>query len=253
MSSAADLGRSAAASTFDGSAPAASTSHEPAPVQATGLHRSYAGVAGPQLHVLRGVDFTLGRGEAVAITGASGAGKSTLLHLLGALDRPTSGSVRIGGVETSSLNDEAAGELRNRRIGFVFQFHHLLREFTALENVMMPALIRGVSDAGARESAAELLRQVGLEDRLGHKPAQLSGGEQQRVAVARALVNRPLVTLADEPTGNLDPRTSEGVHDILFGLKERHGVALVVVTHNPELASRAERVLQLREGVLQDV
>lgn len=217
------------------------------------LCRSYAGVAGPELHVLRGLDFALGPGEAVAITGASGAGKSTLLHLLGALDQPTAGRVRIGGTDTRSLDDEAAGRLRNRRVGFVFQFHHLLREFTALENVMMPALIRGASTAGARQSASVLLRQVGLRDRMDHKPAQLSGGEQQRVAVARALVNRPLVVLADEPTGNLDPRTSEGVHDILFGLKERHGVALVVVTHNRELACRAERVLQLREGVLQDV
>ena len=233
--------------------PTKRTGTEPAPVTAVRLCRSYAGVAGPELHVLRGLDFALGPGEAVAITGASGAGKSTLLHLLGALDQPTAGRVRIGGTDTRSLDDEAAGRLRNRRVGFVFQFHHLLREFTALENVMMPALIRGVSTAGARQSASVLLRQVGLGDRLDHKPAQLSGGEQQRVAVARALVNRPLVVLADEPTGNLDPRTSEGVHDILFGLKERHGVALVVVTHNRELACRAERVLQLREGVLQDV
>ncbi len=235
------------------SATAAESGAASPPVMAAGLHRSYAGVAGPRLDVLRGVDIAVEEGEAVAITGASGAGKSTLLHLLGALDRPTSGSVRIGGTDTRSLDDEAAGELRNRRVGFVFQFHHLLREFTALENVMMPALIRGASDATARKSAAELLRQVGMERRSGHKPAQLSGGEQQRVAVARALVNRPLVVLADEPTGNLDARTSEGVHDMLFGLKERHGVALVVVTHNRELAFKAERVLQLREGVLEDV
>ncbi len=223
------------------------------PVEAEGLHRSYAGVAGPPLHVLRGVDFVVEQGEAVAITGASGAGKSTLLHLLGALDRPSGGSVRIGGTDTQSLDDRAAAELRNRRIGFVFQFHHLLREFTALENVMMPALIRGEIESTARQRSSELLLQVGLGDRSSHKPAQLSGGEQQRVAVARALVNQPLALLADEPTGNLDPRTSEGLHEMLFGLKARRGVALVVVTHNRELASRAERVLRLREGVLEDV
>ena len=235
-----------------GSPPSSSAVAQP-PVEAEGLRRAYAGVAGPPLDVLRGVSLAVDRGEAVAITGASGAGKSTLLHLLGALDRPTGGSVRIGGTDTRSLDDGAAAELRNRRIGFVFQFHHLLREFTALENVMMPALVGGESEQAARAKSSELLAQVGLADRSRHKPAQLSGGEQQRVAVARALVNQPLVVLADEPTGNLDPRTSEGVHDILFGLKARREVALVVVTHNRDLASRAERVLQLREGVLEDV
>lgn len=225
----------------------------PPPVRAAGLHRSYAGVAGPDIHVLRGVDLSVARAEAVAIVGASGSGKSTLLHLLGALDRPSAGSVEIGGTDTGKLRDEEAAALRNQKIGFVFQFHHLLREFTAAENVMMPALIAGRDEHGARRSATALLRQVGLEGRLDHKPAQLSGGEQQRVAVARALVNRPLVVLADEPTGNLDPRTSEGVQDALFALRSRHGVALVVVTHNRELASRAARVLRLGEGVLQDV
>ena len=222
-------------------------------VEARDLHRTYPGVSGRDLHILRGLDLTLNRGEAVAIVGASGSGKSTLLHLLGVLDRPTAGSVRVGGVETASLGDEEAAAMRNRRIGFVFQFHHLLQDFTALENVMMPALVQGDSPANAKATASTLLGQVGLGDRLSHKPGELSGGEQQRVAVARALVNRPLVVLADEPTGNLDIRTSMQVQEVLFELKERYGVALVVVTHNRELASRAERVLRLNEGVLEDV
>ena len=225
----------------------------PPVLEARGLRRSYSGVSGTDLHILRGLDLTLDQGEAVAIVGASGSGKSTLLHLLGALDRPTSGTVRLNGTDLGSLSDEQAADVRNRRIGFVFQFHHLLLDLTALENVMVPALIQGSSTSTAKERATELLRQVGLGDRLGHKPSELSGGEQQRVAVARALVNQPLVILADEPTGNLDIHTSEQVHEILFQLKGRHGVALVVVTHNRELASRAERVLRLNEGVLDDV
>ncbi len=225
---------------------------KPAPVMARDLHRSYPGVSGRALPILRGVNLSVAPGEAVAIVGASGAGKSTLLHLLGALDRPTRGSVRVAGMDVGSASEEEAARLRNSRIGLVFQFHHLLREFTALENVMMPALIRGEDKTVARDSAADLLMQVGLQERSGHKPFELSGGEQQRVAVARALVNRPIVVLADEPTGNLDPRTSEDVHDILFDLKKRHGVALVVVTHNRELAFRTERALKLSEGVLKD-
>ncbi len=223
------------------------------PLEARGLHRTYRGVAGPELHILRGVDFTLDRGEAVAIVGASGSGKSTLLHLLGALDRPSAGTVRIGGTDIASLGDEGAAQLRNRRIGFVFQFHHLLRDFTALENVMVPALIRGDGLQSARSRATALLGQVGLGTRLGHKPRELSGGEQQRVAVARALVNEPHILLADEPTGDLDTATSREVRDLLFEMKERHGVALAVVTHNRELAAKAERVLRLREGVLDNV
>ena len=222
-------------------------------VEARGLRRTYPGVSGTELHILRGLDLALDPGEAVAIVGASGSGKSTLLHLLGVLDRPTAGSVRIGGVDTAALDDESAAALRNRRIGFVFQFHHLLQDFTALENVMMPALVQGQSPAGAKTAAATLLDQVGLGDRVGHKPSELSGGEQQRVAVARALVNRPLVVLADEPTGNLDVHTSTHVQEVLFDLRDRYGVALVVVTHNRELASRAERILRLNEGVLEDV
>ena len=222
-------------------------------VEARGLRRTYPGVSGTELHILRGLDLALDPGEAVAIVGASGSGKSTLLHLLGVLDGPTAGSVRIGGVDTAALDDESAAALRNRWIGFVFQFHHLLQDFTALENVMMPALVQGQSPAGAKTAAATLLDQVGLGDRVGHKPSELSGGEQQRVAVARALVNRPLVVLADEPTGNLDVHTSTHVQEVLFDLRDRYGVALVVVTHNRELASRAERILRLNEGVLEDV
>lgn len=222
-------------------------------LEARGLRRSYTGVSGPELRILRGLDLVLDRGEAVAIVGASGSGKSTLLHLLGALDQPTAGSVFLDGVDVGSLGDEEAAAIRNMRLGFVFQFHHLLLDFTALENVMVPALIQGKSSARAKELASELLHQVGLGDRFGHKPGELSGGEQQRVAVARALVNHPLVILADEPTGNLDTDTSEQVQEVLFALKDRYGVALVVVTHNRQLASRADRVLRLDQGVLEDV
>ena len=225
---------------------------ESLPLEAIGLRRSYEGVAGTPLEVLKGVDLAVGAGEAVAIIGASGSGKSTLLHLLGALDRPTAGVVRIGGEDVSRMDDDALAALRNQRIGFVFQFHHLLREFTALENVMMPALIAGTPMKEAKRRAGALLESVGLQDRLTHQPPELSGGEQQRVAVARALVNEPLVVLADEPTGNLDERTSEDVHELMFGLRGRHQLALVVVTHNRELASRADRVLKVAEGVLED-
>ncbi len=224
-----------------------------AAVEARGLERSYRVVAGQDLHILRGLDLRVEQGEAVAIVGESGSGKSTLLHLLGALDQPTGGSVRIGGTDIAELDEEGAAALRNNRIGFVFQFHHLLPDFNAVENAMMPALIRGDDPASARTKAAGLLRQVGLGDRFDHKPHELSGGEQQRVAVARALVNRPLVVLADEPTGNLDAARSEEVQDVLFELRDRHRVALMVVTHNHEVASRAERVLRLTGGVLEDV
>ena len=228
------------------------------PIEASNLHRSYVGVTeggakSPELSILRGVNIAAAPGEAVAIVGASGSGKSTLLHILGALDRPTRGSVCIGGIDIARLDSDALAALRNRHIGFVFQFHHLLQDFTALENVMMPALIRGDNSLAARKRAVTLLKQVNLGERLGHKPFRLSGGEQQRVAVARALVNQPLLVLADEPTGNLDVRTSDEVHDLLFDLKERHEVAMVVVTHNRQLAAKADRVLELHEGVLEDV
>jgi lipoprotein-releasing system ATP-binding protein len=189
----------------------------------------------------------------VAIIGASGAGKSTLLHLLGALDSPTGGDVLVGGRPVAGLTDEELADVRNHHVGFVFQFHHLLREFTALENVMMPALIAGMSSREASERASSLLLSVGVDHRESHKPNQLSGGEQQRVAVARALVNEPLVLLLDEPSGNLDTETSERLHDLLFRLRERQALSMVIVTHNRELAARADRILELTGGRLQPV
>ena len=221
------------------------------PLEARDLDRGYVGGDGSRIDVLKGVTLALARGEAVAITGASGAGKSTLLHLLGALDRPTGGEVLVGGREVSLLAEDELAEVRNRHIGFVFQFHHLLREFTALENVMMPALLSGVAYAEAERRARALLAEVSLAARETHKPRQLSGGEQQRVAVARALVNEPLVLLADEPSGNLDTQTSERLHDLLFGLRAERELSLVVVTHNPDLARRADRILRLQDGRLQ--
>jgi len=224
---------------------------ETPPVAAEGLRRSYRYGDGSELRVLEGVDLEVGSGETVAVIGTSGAGKSTLLHLLGGLDQPDAGEVRVGGVPLSGLNPDALALIRNRHIGFVFQFHHLLREFTALENAMMPCLIAGASEAQAEAQAREILLAVGLGDRLGHRPWQLSGGEQQRVAVARALANRPLVLLADEPSGNLDAHTSEQLHDLLFRLRTERRLAMVVVTHNRELAERADRILLLREGLLE--
>ncbi len=223
-----------------------------APLEAVGVSKKFVGGDGSELAILDGVDFRLGNGEAVAITGASGAGKSTLLHLLGALDTPSEGEVRVGGRPVAGLDDEALADVRNQSIGFVFQFHHLLREFTALENVMMPALIAGTSFKDARASAESLLADVGLSDRVTHKPRQLSGGEQQRVAVARALVNEPLVLLADEPSGNLDTETSDRLHGLLFELRDRHSLSIVVVTHNPDLARRADRAMVLRAGRLEE-
>ncbi|MCA1790229.1 MAG: ABC transporter ATP-binding protein [Thioalkalivibrio sp.] len=220
------------------------------PLEAAAVHKSFVGGDGSRLDILDGIDLRVERGEAIAIVGASGAGKSTLLHILGALDRPTSGSVRLGGHDVSKLSDEALAEMRNRHVGFVFQFHHLLREFTALENVMMPALVGSADHATARQRARELLAEVGLDHRETHRPRQLSGGEQQRVAVARALANRPLVLLADEPSGNLDKRTSGRLHDLLFELRERRDLSLVVVTHNGDLASRADRIMELDAGRL---
>jgi lipoprotein-releasing system ATP-binding protein len=224
---------------------------EAKPLEARDLAKSYVGGDGRELSILSGVDFELGRGEAVAIIGASGAGKSTLLHLLGALDRPTKGEVIVGGRSIAGQNDEALAEMRNRQIGFVFQFHHLLREFTAVENVMMPALIAGTAFSEARSRASSLLGDVGLAERVSHKPRQLSGGEQQRVAVARALVNQPVVLLADEPSGNLDTETSQQLHDLLFELRARRELSIVVVTHNRDLAARADRTLVLTGGGLQ--
>jgi len=219
-------------------------------LEARGLGKRYVGGDGGIITVLDDVHLTVDRGEMVAIIGASGAGKSTLLHLLGALDRPTTGDVIVAGHALSGLDDDSVSALRNRTVGFVFQFHHLLREFTALENVMMPLRIAGTADAPARRRAEELLDRMGLAGRAHHRPAQLSGGEQQRTAVARALAADPSVLLADEPSGNLDHGNSERLHDLFAQLTREMEIAMVVVTHNRSLAARADRVLQLEEGKL---
>ncbi len=219
-------------------------------LEAEGIRKVYQGGDGSPIEVLGGVELAVSRGEFVAIVGASGTGKSTLLHLLGALDRPTAGSVRLDGQSYAELSEEALAQVRNRKIGFVFQFHHLLREFTALENVMMPLLIAGGDPAAARSRAEELLAAVGLAGRMAHRPAALSGGEQQRTAVARALAADPLVVLADEPSGNLDQGHSELLHQLFARLSREFETALVVVTHNRSLAGRADRVLSLEGGRL---
>ena len=219
-------------------------------LEAQGLRKVYRGGDGNPIEVLAGVDLTVSRGEFVAIVGASGSGKSTLLHLLGALDAPSGGTVRLGGQAYSEETPEGLAAIRNRKLGFVFQFHHLLREFTALENVMMPLLIAGEEDPAARSRAEELLATVGLAGRMSHRPSQLSGGEQQRAAVARALAVDPLVVLADEPSGNLDQANSERLHQLFAHLCREFETALIVVTHNRSLAGRADRVLSLEGGRL---
>jgi lipoprotein-releasing system ATP-binding protein len=219
-------------------------------LEAQGLRKVYRGGDGNPIEVLSGIDLTVDRGEFVAIVGASGSGKSTLLHLLGALDGPSGGAVRLAGQPYDDTSDEGLAAVRNRKLGFVFQFHHLLREFTALENVMMPLLIAGEADGRARSRAEELLAAVGLAGRMSHRPSQLSGGEQQRAAVARALVADPLVVLADEPSGNLDTANSERLHQLFAHLSREFETALIVVTHNRSLASRADRVLSLEGGRL---
>ncbi|NIM48191.1 MAG: ATP-binding cassette domain-containing protein [Gemmatimonadales bacterium] len=222
-------------------------------VEARGVRKVYRGGDLALVEVLNHVDLAVLRGEVVAIVGASGAGKSTLLHLLGALDEPTGGDILLDGNAYATLSQEQRDELRNRHIGFVFQFHHLLPEFTALENVMMPLLIAGWSEDRARSRAEELLAAVDLAGRMAHRPAQLSGGEQQRCAVARALVHDPRVLLADEPSGNLDRVNSERLNALLFGLARELETSLIVVTHNPALAQRADRTLLLENGRLQPV
>jgi lipoprotein-releasing system ATP-binding protein len=221
-------------------------------IEAHDLAKSYRGGDGGLIHVLDGVDLSVRRGEMVAIVGASGAGKSTLLHVLGALDRPTRGSVLLEGEPLHGRADEDLAAIRNRKIGFVFQFHHLLREFSALENVMMPLRIAGIELRKARSRAEELLARVGLSGRMTHRPGELSGGEQQRTAVARALAIDPAILLADEPSGNLDHANSERLHDLFSQLASDLEIAMVVVTHNRSLAGRADRALLLEDGRLRD-
>jgi len=216
----------------------------------SGLVKHYSD-AGHVVRVLDGVDLQVGAGEKIAIVGESGVGKSTLLHLLGALDRPTAGTIRYGDADVATLGGRALAQLRNHEMGFVFQFHHLMADMTALENVMMPVLIAGEGWDRARAEARAILERVGLAERLTHKPGELSGGEQQRVSVARAAVLSPSVILADEPTGNLDPATAEEVQRLLIDLNRERGASLVVVTHNPSLAQAMDRVLRLHAGKLE--
>lgn len=208
--------------------------------------------AGNDLQVLRGAAVSIAPGETVALVGPSGAGKSTLLHIAGLLERPDGGEVTVDGEPCSGLSDDRRTALRRTAIGFIYQFHHLLPEFTALENVVVPQMIAGTSKSAARKRGSELLGMVGLSDREGHRPAKLSGGEQQRVAIARALANAPKVLIADEPTGNLDQETAERVFDLLMRLTRETGVAALVATHNPDLAARMDRTLTLKNGLLED-
>ena len=215
-------------------------------LKATGIHKSHG-----DLQVLRGVDVSLAAGEVVSIVGPSGAGKTTLLNVLSTLDRPDSGSVIVDDIELAGLKDKALARFRNARIGFVFQFHQLLPEFNALENAMLPALVGGKSEAEAQSAAMARLEELGLAARAKHLPSQLSGGEQQRVAVARALVNNPPLLFADEPSGNLDSANADALHDLFFDLRDRHGLTIALVTHNEELAERADRQIRLRDGAIE--
>lgn len=212
-------------------------------IQAKGIEKSFG-----TLKVLKGIDFSVSKAEVVSIMGASGAGKSTLLQILGTLSTPEVGSLTIDGTDVLRLRGDALAEFRNRRLGFVFQFHHLLPEFTALENVMIPAFIAGTSRKEAMAAATQLLTELGLGERLGHKPSELSGGEQQRVAIARALINRPAVLFADEPSGNLDSKTKEEIHRLFFDLRDKYGQTIVIVTHDPDLATMCDRSLYMVDG-----
>ena len=202
------------------------------------------------LQVLKGIDLHIDRGEVVSIVGPSGAGKTTLLQIIGTLDRPDSGSVHVDSVDVTTLSQKALADFRNRHLGFVFQFHQLLPEFTALENIMIPAYIGGTRQRQAKERALELLQFMGLDDRASHKPAQLSGGEKQRVAVARALINNPAVILADEPSGSLDTRNKQELHQLFFDLRNKYGQTFVIVTHDEELATLTDRTIHLRDGLI---
>ncbi len=213
-------------------------------IEATHIEKSFG-----TLKVLKGIDFKAEKSEVVSIMGASGAGKSTLLQILGTLSTPDSGSLIIDGTETRSLDKRQLSAFRNKKIGFVFQFHHLLPEFTSVENVMIPALIAGKNEKEAKNAALELLDTLGLSERIGHKPSELSGGEQQRVAIARALINQPAVLFADEPSGNLDSATKSELHNLFFKLRDTFGQTIVIVTHDPDLAKMCDRSLFMKDGV----
>lgn len=213
-------------------------------IEAHDIHKSFG-----QLEVLKGIDFSADKAETVSIMGASGTGKSTLLQILGTLSTPDSGSLMIDGEDVLKLRSDALASFRGRKIGFVFQAHHLLPEFTALENVMIPALIAGTAASIAKAEALRLLGSLGLKDRASHKPAELSGGEQQRTAIARAIINRPSVLFADEPTGNLDSATKQEIHKVFFDLRDSIGQTIVIVTHDPQLASLCDRRLEMKDGL----
>ena len=214
-------------------------------LKATDIQKSFG-----KLEVLKGIDFEVEKGEIVSIVGASGAGKSTLLQILGTIEKADRGIVEIDGVRATELNDKALSDFRNRKIGFVFQFHHLLPEFTALENICIPAFIKGISKKEAETQAYQLLDFMGLTERATHKPSELSGGEQQRVAIARALINNPAVVFADEPSGNLDSQASQALHQLFLKLREELGHTFIIVTHNKELANMADRKMKIKDGVL---
>lgn len=216
-------------------------------IEAKNIEKSFG-----TLKVLKGIDFIAEKSEVVSIMGASGAGKSTLLQILGTLSTPDSGSIEINGVDVLRLKEKQLSAFRNKEIGFVFQFHHLLPEFTSLENVMIPAFIAGRSEKDAKIDALELLDNLGLSERINHKPSELSGGEQQRVAIARALINRPSILFADEPSGNLDSITKNEIHKLFFSLRNKYGQTIIIVTHDPELASMCDRSLFIRDGLFSE-